>query len=44
MGRPALGAGLALGWLRSCTGSIYPGMLVHGFFNGAAILLTITLA
>ena len=37
-------AGLTLGWLRSCTGSIYPGMLVHGFFNGAAILLTITLA
>jgi membrane protease YdiL (CAAX protease family) len=35
--------GLLLGWLRSRTGSIYPGMFVHGLFNGVAVMLAITL-
>jgi membrane protease YdiL (CAAX protease family) len=36
--------GLMLGWLRSRTGSIYPGMLVHGATNAAAMTLTVVLA
>lgn len=32
----ALGIGLA--WLRDRTGSVLPGMLVHAFFNGAALV------
>jgi membrane protease YdiL (CAAX protease family) len=32
----ALGAGLA--WLRSKTGSVYPGMATHAIFNGIAVL------
>jgi uncharacterized protein len=35
--------GLMLGWLRSRTGSIYPGMLVHGATNAAAMILTVVL-
>jgi membrane protease YdiL (CAAX protease family) len=33
--------GIALAWLRDRTNSVYPGMLVHGFFNAAALLLII---
>jgi membrane protease YdiL (CAAX protease family) len=29
--------GFALGWLRSRTGSVYPGMLAHGLTNGIAV-------
>ena len=29
--------GIILGWLRWKTGSIYPGMLLHGIFNGVAL-------
>ncbi|MFL5958911.1 MAG: CPBP family intramembrane glutamic endopeptidase [Gaiellaceae bacterium] len=29
--------GIALAWLRDRTGSVLPGMLVHGLFNGAAL-------
>ena len=29
--------GIALAWLRDRTNSVYPGMLVHGLFNGAAL-------
>jgi membrane protease YdiL (CAAX protease family) len=35
----ALGAGLA--WLRSKTGSVYPGMATHAVFNGIAVLSVI---
>jgi CAAX protease family protein len=35
--------GLALGWLRMRTGSVYPGMLMHGVFNAAATILVISL-
>ena len=35
----ALGAGLA--WLRSKTGSVYPGMATHAIFNGIAVLTVI---
>jgi sodium transport system permease protein len=33
--------GWALGYLRERTGSVVPGMLVHGLFNGAAIALSV---
>jgi membrane protease YdiL (CAAX protease family) len=33
--------GIALAWLRDRTNSVYPGMLVHAFFNAAALLLII---
>ena len=36
--------GLALGWLRSRTGSIYPGVLVHGVYNGVVMLLAVAFA
>jgi membrane protease YdiL (CAAX protease family) len=35
----ALGAGLA--WLRSKTGSVYPGMATHAIFNGIAVLTVV---
>jgi membrane protease YdiL (CAAX protease family) len=35
----AFGAGLA--WLRSKTGSVYPGILLHAAFNGASLLLSV---
>src|SRR5205823_4747409 len=35
----SLGAGLA--WLRSKTGSVYPGMATHAIFNGIAVLSVI---
>jgi hypothetical protein len=35
--------GTVLAWLRWKTGSIYPGMLVHGIFNGVALILAVTL-
>jgi uncharacterized protein len=34
------GAGLA--YLRSRTGSIYPGMILHGLFNGVALAIAVT--
>jgi membrane protease YdiL (CAAX protease family) len=36
----AFGAGLA--WLRSRTGSVYPGMLVHATFNAIALAVAVT--
>jgi len=33
--------GLVLAWLRSRTRSVYPGMLVHGTFNGAITVLAV---
>jgi membrane protease YdiL (CAAX protease family) len=35
--------GTVLAWLRWKTGSIYPGMIVHGIFNGVALILAVTL-
>lgn len=35
--------GLGLGWLRSRVDSVYPGMIVHGVFNGLALILAVTL-
>jgi hypothetical protein len=34
--------GVTLGWLRSRTGSVYPGMVVHGLFNAAALIAAVT--
>ena len=31
--------GIAMGWLRSKTGSVYPGMLVHGTTNALIVLI-----
>jgi CAAX protease family protein len=36
--------GIVVAWLRSRTGSVYPSMLLHGVFNGTALLLSITVA
>ncbi len=33
--------GIALAWLRERTRSVVPGMLVHGFFNGAALAVAV---
>ena len=39
LGLPVLAIfGITLGWLRWQTGSVYPGMIVHGLFNGAALV------
>jgi membrane protease YdiL (CAAX protease family) len=34
--------GAALAWLRSRTGSVFPGMLLHAFFNGATLVLAVS--
>jgi len=34
--------GIALAWLRDRTESVYPGMIVHGLFNGLALTLSVT--
>jgi membrane protease YdiL (CAAX protease family) len=34
--------GTGLAFLRSRTGSVYPGMVLHAVFNGAALLLAVT--
>jgi uncharacterized protein len=36
--------GIAVGWLRDRTRSIYPGMLLHGTFNGVALLASVLIA
>ena len=35
--------GVTLGWLRRQTGSVYPGMVVHALFNGAALAAAVLL-
>jgi membrane protease YdiL (CAAX protease family) len=35
--------GIGLGWLRSRVDSVYPGMAVHGVFNGLALILAVTI-
>jgi uncharacterized protein len=37
---PLLVFGLALGWVRLRSDSVWPGMAAHGFYNGLAVLLT----
>ena len=33
--------GVALGWLRSKTDSVYPGMLLHATFNAIALIVSV---
>ena len=33
--------GIVVGWLRARTDSVYPGMLLHGTFNGIALLVSV---
>jgi len=42
LGLPVLAFfGITLAWLRSETDSVYPGMIVHGTFNGLALLVVV---
>jgi membrane protease YdiL (CAAX protease family) len=42
LGLPVLAFfGITLAWLRWQTGSVYPGMIVHGTFNGLALLVVV---
>lgn len=34
--------GVVIGWLRVKTDSVYPGMLLHGAFNGVALLVAVS--
>jgi membrane protease YdiL (CAAX protease family) len=34
--------GIVVGWLRARTDSVYPGMLLHGTFNGVALLVAVS--
>jgi CAAX protease family protein len=34
--------GAALAWLRDRTTSVYPGIIVHGLFNGIALVVSVT--
>jgi membrane protease YdiL (CAAX protease family) len=36
--------GIVVAWLRARTESVYPGMVLHGAFNGTALLLSVTVA
>jgi uncharacterized protein len=36
--------GVAVGWVRDRTRSVYPGMLLHGTFNGVALLASVLIA
>lgn len=33
--------GIGLAWLRSQTGSVFPGMILHGTFNAVAVLVSV---
>ncbi len=33
--------GLAVGWLRAKTESVYPSMILHGIFNGVALIVSV---
>ena len=44
VGLPVLAIfGVTLGWLRWQTGSVYPGMIVHGLFNAMALAAAVAL-
>jgi membrane protease YdiL (CAAX protease family) len=34
--------GIVVGWLRARTDSVYPGMLLHGTFNGVALVVAVS--
>lgn len=34
--------GIVVGWLRARTESVYPGMLLHGFFNALAVIVSVS--
>lgn len=36
---PTTLTGIALGWVRYCTGSVWPGVLLHGAHNGLVVML-----
>jgi len=36
--------GVAVAWLRARTDSVYPGMVLHGTFNGVALIVAVTIA
>jgi len=36
-------SGLVFAWTYEKTGSIYPAMIIHGLFNGLAVMLTVTI-
>jgi membrane protease YdiL (CAAX protease family) len=36
--------GIAVGWVRDRTRSVYPGMILHGAFNGVALLASVLIA
>jgi uncharacterized protein len=36
--------GIAVGWVRDRTRSVYPGMILHGTFNGVALLASVLVA
>ena len=36
--------GVAVGWLRARTDSVYPPMILHGVFNGTALLVSVAIA
>jgi membrane protease YdiL (CAAX protease family) len=36
--------GIAVGWVRAKTESVYPSMILHGIFNGVALLVSVALA
>jgi uncharacterized protein len=36
--------GIAVAWVRARTGSVYPGMFLHGTFNGVALLASVLVA
>jgi membrane protease YdiL (CAAX protease family) len=40
---PLVVFGLVIGWLRMRTDSIYPPMLLHSVYNGAALIVSVTL-
>ena len=35
--------GIAVGWLRAKTASVYPSMILHGIFNGVALIVAVAL-
>ena len=36
--------GIVIGWLRARTDSIYPAIVLHALFNGAALLVSVATA
>jgi uncharacterized protein len=45
IGLPVLAIfGIAVAWVRDRTASVYPGMILHGTFNGVALLVSVLVA